>query len=124
MDLGCGHGNEIKGILQSKRAKKIIGLDISEKVLATAKENLQKYLNRGITELIRFDASKVLPFPSRTFDAVYSLDLFGHMISLALAETVKVPKSAISKFLGDLKYQAKENRYFYSVNRYVVIAYK
>jgi hypothetical protein len=35
-----------------------------------------------------------------------------------------ITKKDISKFLGDLRSQAKGHKYFYSVNRYVVMAQK
>jgi ubiquinone/menaquinone biosynthesis C-methylase UbiE len=75
LDIGCGHGNEIKKICQITGVKKIYGLDISEKHLGAARKNLRKFTKNGKAEFIRFDASKKLPFPSNHFNAVFSLDL-------------------------------------------------
>ena len=230
LDLGCGHGNEIKTICQSQPIKKIYGLDFSEKHITAAKKNLRKHLTDRKVELNQFDASNPLPFPANHFDAVYSLDLLeclgetsrnsllkeihrilkpdgrlamehtdwdtqvwntrhkelgrklvhafcdtqqnwmthvegqmgrklwewvhqkplfknpqietyvltntdykpgllGHNMSQALVETLGKKKSRVSEielaqFLADLKIQAKKKRYFYSVNRYVLITHK
>jgi ubiquinone/menaquinone biosynthesis C-methylase UbiE len=230
LDLGCGQGNEIKKICQTASPKKIYGLDLSEKHLATAKINIRKHIVTGTAELMRSDASQSLPFPRNYFNAVYSLDLleclgesqrtqllseiyrvlkpggriviehtdwdtqvwnsrhrdlerrlvhafcdtkqhwmihaegwmgrklwewinqkrlfkkprietyvlsnteykpglFGYGISFSLSETLNnkkfdITKKEIARFLGDLRSLAKARRYFYSVNRYVIMARK
>ncbi len=75
LDIGCGHGNEIKTICESTRAKKVCGLDISKKALENAPKNLRKEIQNGRVELKEFDASLPLPFRSGSFNAVFSLDL-------------------------------------------------
>lgn len=62
--LGCGSGEEIERI-KSLGAKKVIGIDISEKLIEIAKEN---YLNFDFRVM---DAEN-LDFPKESFDLVFS----------------------------------------------------
>jgi len=59
----------------------------------------------------------------------YKPSFYGYERSLNLSVTMKnkkykITKKEIDNFLADLKKQAKNNTYFYSVNRYIHIAYK
>lgn len=67
LDLGCGTG--IQSTWLASRAKRVVGIDISPRLLAEARTKTQGLTN---VELVEADAS-CLPFDDRTFDAVVAL---------------------------------------------------
>ena len=66
LDLGCGFGDHAKK-LSKKGAKKIIGLDISSKLIGFAKQQNIRNCNFSVRSM-----EKVLPFKNNTFDIVLS----------------------------------------------------
>ena len=75
LDLGCGTGAEIKQILSLRRGITVVGLDRSDTMLRKAGARLSRYVTRGTVTLVAGDAGKQLPFPSNSFDAVFSAEL-------------------------------------------------
>lgn len=75
LDLGCGTGAEIQQILALRRGVSVVGIDRSEAMLRKARVRLSRYLNNGTVALVLGDAGQRLPFPSHTFDAVFSAEL-------------------------------------------------
>lgn len=75
LDLGCGTGREMERILRIRNATKVVGLDNSAKFLGVARKRLSRYVKRGSAELVIGNAGKKLQFPSRSFDAVLSVEL-------------------------------------------------
>ena len=75
LDLGCGTGAEMKQILSLRRGITVVGLDHSETMLREARARLSRHLKRGTVTLVAGDAGKRLPFPSDSFDAVFSAEL-------------------------------------------------
>ena len=75
LDLGCGTGAEIGQILTLRRGVTVVGLDCSESMLRKARERLSQYIKRGTVTLVAADAGERLPFPSKSFDAVFSAEL-------------------------------------------------
>lgn len=89
LDLGCGSGE--LAIKLAPYFKKIIGIDLFEKYLLTAKEEAQakKILN---LEFIKSDARK-LPFENNVFDIIYcSRGPLSQNLKI-LSESLKVLKS-------------------------------
>jgi 2-polyprenyl-6-hydroxyphenyl methylase/3-demethylubiquinone-9 3-methyltransferase len=75
LDLGCGKGR-FAAHLRAKGAK-VVGLDLSAAMLA------------GAPDIDRVHASaRRLPFGSRSFDAVVSIEMFEHLAPLAVYETL------------------------------------
>jgi SAM-dependent methyltransferase len=75
LDLGCGSGADLEQILRSSPVRRVVGLDSSPNQIAAAKRRLSRYVKRGAAELRVGDAGAPLPFPSRSFHAVLSVDL-------------------------------------------------
>lgn len=75
LDLGCGTGKELEQILALRRGTRVVGIDNSERMLQGARARLSRYIDRGTAELVAGDAGQRLPFPSKSFDAVFSADL-------------------------------------------------
>lgn len=75
LDLGCGTGAEIQQILALRRGVTVVGLDRSETMLRRARTRLSRYVKRGTVALVAGDAGEKLPFPSNTFDAVFSAEM-------------------------------------------------
>jgi SAM-dependent methyltransferase len=75
LDLGCGTGAEIEQILALRRGITVVGLDRSEAMLRKAGTRLSRHIKRGAVTLVTGDAGERLPFPSNSFNAVFSAEL-------------------------------------------------
>ncbi len=73
LDLGCGTGLLFKHI--GNRAKLLVGLDISTKILKEAKSRAKRFPNVAV---LRADAD-LTPFPNEIFDAVFAITLLQNM---------------------------------------------
>jgi 2-polyprenyl-3-methyl-5-hydroxy-6-metoxy-1,4-benzoquinol methylase len=77
LDLGCGNGqNTIKA---SKNVKRVVGIDINESMINSAKRSSQRL---GI-ENIKFetaDLGKKLKYQSNSFDKIMFLDVLEHLM--------------------------------------------
>jgi SAM-dependent methyltransferase len=109
LDYGCGSGGETLWL--AERVRTVTGVDIDS--VAIARANI--LLDRTGTANCRFEHSAEgrLPFPSESFDAVFSSDTFEHVqdLDLAFSEIFRVLRkrgSLITRF-GPL---------FYSPNGY------
>ncbi|HEU4941055.1 MAG TPA: methyltransferase domain-containing protein, partial [Candidatus Eisenbacteria bacterium] len=67
LDLGCGLGQELEGLLRLHPSIRVVGLDSSERMVRMSQRRLSRYVKRGRAELVVGDASKTLPFPSKHF---------------------------------------------------------
>ncbi|MZQ81207.1 methyltransferase domain-containing protein [Paenibacillus sp. 5J-6] len=65
LDVGCGHGEFTKSF--THKAKEILGIDLMEGYIASAKENASESIS-----FLVVDADKPLPFPDDSFDVVYT----------------------------------------------------
>ena len=93
LDIGTGPGF-FTIILEELGYTNIIGIDISEKMLEVAKENIQKYGKKDSSiQLIQMDAQK-LEFKSETFDIIVSRNLTWNL---------EKPQQAYSEWLRVLK---------------------
>ena len=78
LEIGCGSGGYAL-YLAEKAGCQIVGVDINEPGIRSAKELAQ---TRGLDSRARFercDVSKKLPFDDETFDAVFSNDVLCHV---------------------------------------------
>jgi ubiquinone/menaquinone biosynthesis C-methylase UbiE len=92
LDIGTGTGHLAFDIaVETGGANEFVGLDISEDMLAIARERCVDY------PAIKFEIGSVydLPFPNESFDAVISVQVFEYLddIPKALAEACRVLKS-------------------------------
>ena len=93
LDIGTGPGF-FTIILEELGYTNITGIDVSEKMLEVAKENIQKYgKNNSSIQLIQMDAQK-LEFKSETFDIIVSRNLTWNL---------EKPQQAYSEWLRVLK---------------------
>lgn len=76
LDIGCGSG--LQTMLLGKRCKKVIGIDISEKAIATAK-NVSFYMKERIN--IEFCRVKLenAKFKQEYFDKIFSICVIEHI---------------------------------------------
>ncbi|KAM0324393.1 hypothetical protein ACHAQA_008175 [Verticillium albo-atrum] len=96
LDVGCGPGTITTGFAALVPEGEVIGIDISDEVLASAKNAIPKDLKN-----VSFQTGNLLeglPFPDGHFDIVFSSQLFPHLASVdmrtaALAEMRRVVKS-------------------------------
>jgi len=72
LDAGCGEGFVLGRISRTKGIKRLVGVDISSKVLKTAKKAVPsaKYQKMDITNL---------KFPTNSFDLVLALEVLEHL---------------------------------------------
>ena len=92
LDLGCGHGRITFEL--AKNAKKVIGLDISEKLVAVARKRQKKCKIRNAIFIVG-DAAKLPKFGNQ-FDMVIALGMFEYMQNPAI-------------FLGNIRRVLKKN---------------
>lgn len=90
LDVACGTGEFERLLLNQNPAQKIIGIDISQKMLNVAQEKYQSYPN---VELHKASVHS-LPFVDRFFDVVVSANAFHYFDKpqLALSEMKRVLK--------------------------------
>lgn len=81
LDAGCGEGDFIFHIVKFSKVKKIIGLDLSEKVIEVcAKKAKELNLNKK-TEFV-IGSLESLPFKNNYFDSVFSLAVVEHILDV------------------------------------------
>lgn len=92
LDYGCGNG--IHSIFPVKMgAKKVIGIDLSEKSLAIAKERARKEKVGERVEFISMDCEK-MEFPDNYFDIIFDGGTFSSLdLKKALPELSRVLKT-------------------------------
>lgn len=80
LDYGCGPGNDLVGFLIHSRAKKVIGVDVSEKALTLASQRLSLHrIDPGRVELIQTsDAQPQIPLPDHSIDYIYCEGVLHH----------------------------------------------
>ena len=80
LDYGCGPGNDLVGFSIYSRARKIIGIDISDKALRRAQHRLSLHrVQPERLELIRSsDDSEVIPLEDESVDFLQCLGVLHH----------------------------------------------
>ena len=90
LDVACGTGEFERLLLDKNPTQKIMGIDISEKMLSVAREKCRAYSN------VEFHKASVhsLPFASHSFDVVVSANAFHYFDEpqVALTEMKRVLK--------------------------------
>ena len=92
LDVGCGPGTITTGLARRVPAGEVVAIDVSEEVLAVAREHAAKV---GAAN-VRFEAESVyeLPYPNLSFDVVYAHQVLQHLSDPvgALREAFRVLK--------------------------------
>ena len=91
LDYGCGNG--VHSIFPVKKgAKKVIGIDLSEKSLQLARERIKKEGMEGKIEFIAMDCEK-MDFPDNSFDVIFDGGTFSSLdVKNAFPELARVLK--------------------------------
>src|SRR5208337_2231820 len=76
LEVGCGRGATLLEF--AKRGGNVTGLDYSEEALATCRELANRNGMEGRARFVDGDA-RDLPFPSESFDFVFSVGLIEHI---------------------------------------------
>jgi len=96
LDYGCGPGNDTVGFLIFSNAKKVIGIDVSQKALSLAGLRIDLHgVDPGRIELIQSsDASGTIPLDDGVVDYVHCLGVIHHTThpGLVLRELARVLK--------------------------------
>lgn len=91
LDAGCGVGYH--SLALARRGYQVVGVDISETILATARANAARM---GLEGRVRFECQSLerLPYPAGTFDAIHCRGVLMHIPAweAALAELCRVLK--------------------------------
>lgn len=107
LDVGCGDGRNILSIADV--AKKVVGIDIDEKAISDAQENLKEYKNIEVVLGSAFE----LPFEGRKFDKVIlsmTFVNFEEQKVKALSELKRVIKDEGKILISVYSEKAKEER--------------
>lgn len=75
LEVGCGRGATLLEL--ARRGANVVGLDYSEDALAICRERSSRNGIAGHADFVNGDARK-LPFPSESFDFVFSVGLIEH----------------------------------------------
>lgn len=80
MDYGCGPANDIVGFLVYSGAKKVIGVDVSDKALEQAHMRINLHgINTERYQLIHIkDSVPTIPLPDASVDYIYSEGVLHH----------------------------------------------
>lgn len=80
LDYGCGPGNDLTGFLMFSHAKKVIGIDVSERALLLASQRLSLHsINPQRVELIKIsDAEPAVPLEDQSVDYIYCEGVLHH----------------------------------------------
>jgi len=80
LDYGCGPGNDVAGFLLWSEARKVIGMDVSDKALERARQRLAfHHVDISRVELIRItDATGKVPLPDATVDWLHCGGVLHH----------------------------------------------
>lgn len=82
LDIGCGPGRILRPF--AKRAKKAIGVDVSETAVKTAKTNLAEYKT---VEIIKNTGTSLSGIESKSIDLVTCYDVFQHIPTLKIQQS-------------------------------------
>lgn len=90
LDIACGTGEFEQLILTEHSEQNMVGVDISEKMLAIAQQKLQAYPNVTLS----LASAEHLPFADQSFDVIVSASAFHYFENpaIALAEMKRVLK--------------------------------
>jgi SAM-dependent methyltransferase len=103
LELGCGPGRALQGLLRAPELKRTIGLDWSEVMLAQAARRNRAAIEAGRLDLVRGDFT-TLPFADESADAVLAVNVAYFMQSSgALREARRVlrPLGRIALYATD-----------------------
>lgn len=80
LDYGCGPGDDVTGFLLRSNARKVIGIDVSEKALERARQRLALHrIDTARIELIRItDSTGKIPLPDATVDWLHCGGVLHH----------------------------------------------
>jgi SAM-dependent methyltransferase len=81
LELGQGPGGNLKYIAERSRAKKLLGVDISETMRELASQNLRAF--GDLVELHHING-RVLPFADQTVDLSYTVTVLHHVTEEAM----------------------------------------
>ena len=92
LDIGCGSG--LQTMLLGKRCKKVIGIDISEKAVTSAKR-ISRYMKGRISSEFRCAKIENAEFESEYFDKIFSICVIEHIPNYldVLKEAYRILKS-------------------------------
>lgn len=74
LEVGCGIGTD--GLEFAKHGARYVGIDLSPKSLALAKERFELFNVRGVFQTV--NAEERIPFPDNSFDHIYSFGVIHH----------------------------------------------
>jgi len=114
LDVGCGNARDFIHIL--KKGGRIIGVDLSSRMIDEARRELEKHSSLGGFELKTGDVTK-LEFPDAYFDKVIASEVIEHIPDWkkSLSEMLRVLKPN-----GELIISTPNKRSWYGFDRYIV----
>lgn len=97
LQVGIGFGRELKPLISRPYVKKVVGVDISKKMIEFAREWLGNPAN---VEFMQKSICDKLPFENKSFDLAFTMACLTHVpgrcITNALSELLRVGKKVIN----------------------------
>lgn len=94
LELGCGAGFAMKLLLEESAVRQVVGLDLSESILRSAKLRNLNEINRGRARLVQGNVNH-LPFPDEYFSKAFSIQsiYFWDRLTETISEIYRVLKN-------------------------------
>ena len=119
LDYGCGPGNDIVNFITYSNAKKIIGIDVSEKALNFAKRQISLYDTNIPIEFIKItNNTTIIPLESNSVDYIICSGVLHHINNplLILKEFFRILK--VGSYIHIMVYN------YNSIYYHIYIAYR
>jgi SAM-dependent methyltransferase len=80
LDYGCGTGDDVTGFLLWSNARKVVGMDVSDKALSLLRHRLALHrVDTARVDLVKInDSSAVIPLPDESVDWIHSGGVLHH----------------------------------------------
>ena len=79
LDYGCGPGNDLAGLIEYSRPKRLIGMDISASALAASRQRLAFHGRAPVELTLIQEEAAHLPLKDRSVDFIHSSGVLHHI---------------------------------------------
>ncbi|ARQ02328.1 class I SAM-dependent methyltransferase [Pseudorhodoplanes sinuspersici] len=106
VEIGCGKGRLVRVIAQKRRDVRVVGVDVSDRMVEMASEECKEWIN---THFSVSDGTNLACLGTNTADIIYSFIVFQHMPRGAVRSTIS-DAARVLKPNGRLIFQVQERK--------------